>query len=107
MIFIELRTVGTLHCSREYNMLPFCRELIKTVSRELNVGDNHQACATLRTLGKGLSTIRLQRRFKSVVILGGVEKTLIAMKKVISLLGKRHFQKVHSLMVGWCRMILR
>ena len=47
MIFIELRTVGTLHCSRWYNMLPFCRELIKTVSRELNVGDNHQACVPL------------------------------------------------------------
>ena len=56
-----------------------CRhELKKTV----------QACQTLTTLAQELSQIHLQRQFNNIVILGGVEKALMAMKKVISLLRK-------------------
>ena len=89
VIFFELWTVGTLHCSRWYVMLPFFRDLMKAVKKELNTGQHHQATQTLVRAGLALSQIRLQTCFKNIVILGGVEQTLMAMQKVISLLGKK------------------
>ena len=88
VIFFELWTVGTLHCSRGYIMLPFCRQLVKTISRHLSAAQHHQACKTLERIGREMGNIRGLRQFKNIVLLGGVEKSLMAMKEVISLLGK-------------------
>ena len=50
-------------------MLPFCRQLMKTVSRQLSTGQHHQACKSLTMLAKALAHIRIQRRFKTTVLL--------------------------------------
>ena len=80
---------------------------MKAVTKELNTGQHHQATQTLVRIGLALSQIRLQKRFKNIVLLGGVEQALMAMMKETSMLEKRHFHKVHSLVVSWCRVILR
>ena len=67
-------------------MLPFCRQLVKTVARELSTGQSRQTCASFAAIGQEMARIHLQWPFKSIVLLGGVEKALMAMKKVILLL---------------------
>ena len=62
---------------------------MKALTRQVSTGQYHQASHTLVHVGVALSEIRLQRRFKNIVLLGGVEQTLKAMQKVISLLGKK------------------
>ena len=57
---------------------------MKAVAREINTGQHHQASHTLVRVGVALSQIHLQRRFKNIVILGGVEQALMAMQKVTS-----------------------
>ena len=54
---------------------------MKAVTKELNTDQHHQATQTLVRIGLALSQIRLQRRFKNIVLLGGVEQALIAMRK--------------------------
>ena len=70
-------------------MVLFFRDLMKALTRQVSTGQYHQASHTLVRVGVALSEIRLQRRFKNIVLLGGVEQTLKAMNKVISLLGKK------------------
>ena len=46
-----------------HTSLPFNRQLMMWVSRELNAGQHHQACESPSTLATTLSQIQLQRRF--------------------------------------------
>ena len=84
-------------------MLPFFRDLMKALTRQVSTGQYHQASHTLVHVGVALSEIRLQRRFKNIVLLGGVEQTLKAMQKVISLLGKKKtlYGEEWSLLQRW------
>ena len=66
VIFIELWTVGTLHCSRWYIMLPFCRQLMRTILRQVNTSQKHQAHESLAMFASSLSQIHLQMQFKTV-----------------------------------------
>ena len=77
---------------------------MKAVAREINTGQHHQASHTLVRVGVALSQIHLQRRFKNIVILGGVEQTLMAMQKVTSLLGKTLSESALSHCSRWCIM---
>ena len=46
-----------------HTSLPFNRQLMKWVSRELNAGQHHQACEGPSTIATTLLQIQLQRRF--------------------------------------------
>ena len=65
--------VSMLHCSRWCIMLPFFRDLMKAVAREINTGQLHHATQTVVRVGLA-PQIRLQRRFKNIMLLGGVEQ---------------------------------
>ena len=49
------------------------------LSRELRWGQHHNACKMATSFNK----IQVQRTFKNVALLGGVEQALMAMKEVI------------------------
>ena len=56
---------------------------MKLLSRELTCQETQNACKALRDLGASLGTVRSQTTFKRIALLGGIEKTLKAMKEVI------------------------
>ena len=61
---------------------------MKAITKQVNTGQHHQASHTLRRLAHAIPKICPQSRFKTIVILGGVEQTFMAMQKEISLLVK-------------------
>ena len=65
------------------DFFPFCRYLMKALSRELSGEQYQNACRTLGDLATSLGSIRTQTTFKKVALLGGVEDILKAIKEVI------------------------
>ena len=76
---MSLKLIWLKFTNTEINLIAVgCRDLMKAVTKELNTGQHHQATQTLVRIGLALSQIRLQRRFKNIVLLGGAEKALIS-----------------------------